>query len=102
MPKYMREVKFPLPSLVEQKAIADFLDAKCVEIDGLLSDLDAEVKTLAEYKKSLIAETVTRGLNPNVPMKSSGIPWADTIPAHWKVEKFRYKLKPKKNSRSRG
>lgn len=77
--------KFPLPPLSEQKAIADFLDAKCGEIDGLLSDLDAEVKTLAEYKKSLIAETVTRGLNPNVPMKSSGIPWADTIPAHWNV-----------------
>lgn len=96
MPKYMREVKLPLPPLSEQKAIADFLDEKCGEIDGLLADLDAEVKTLAEYKKSLIAETVTRGLNPNVPMKSSGIPWADTIPAHWKVEKFRYKLKPKK------
>lgn len=77
--------KVCLPPLSEQKAIADFLDAKCGEIDGLLSDLDAEVKTLAEYKKSLIAETVTRGLNPNVPMKSSGIPWADTIPAHWNV-----------------
>ena len=48
-----------------------------------MADLDAEVKTLAEYKKSIIAETVTRGLNPNVPMKQSGIPWAETIPAHW-------------------
>lgn len=74
-----------LPPISEQKAIADILDAKCGEIDGLLADLDSEVKTLAEYKKSLIAETVTRGLNPNVPMKSSGIPWADTIPAHWNV-----------------
>lgn len=77
---------FPLPPLSEQKAIADFLDAKCGEIDGLLADLDAEVNTLTEYKKSIIAETVTRGLNPNAPMKSSGIPWAETIPAHWKVE----------------
>lgn len=82
--------KVCLPPLSEQKAIADFLDAKCGEIDGLLSDLDAEVKTLTEYKKSLIAETVTRGLNPNVPMKSSGIPWADTIPAHWNVQKGKY------------
>lgn len=79
-----------VPPLSEQKAIADFLDAKCGEIDGLLSDLDAEVKTLVEYKKSLIAETVTRGLNPNAPMKQSRIPWADTIPAHWKVQKGKY------------
>ena len=72
------------------------MDAKCGEIDGLLSDLDAEVKTLAEYKKSLIAETVTRGLNPNAPMKQSGIPWADTIPAHWKVIANKYIMRKKK------
>ncbi len=90
MPKYMREVKLPLPPLPEQKAIADFLDKKCAEIDGLLADLEAEVKTLAEYKKSIIAETVTRGLNPNAPMKQSGIPWAETIPAHWTTEKGKY------------
>lgn len=78
------------PPLSEQQAIADFLDKKCAEIDGLLADLDAEVKTLAEYKKSIIAETVTRGLNPNAPMKQSGIPWAETIPAHWTTEKGKY------------
>ncbi len=80
------------PSLREQKAIADFLDEKCAEIDGLLEDLDAEVKTLTEYKKSLIAETVTHGLNPNVPMKQSRMAWSESIPAHWKTEKFKYKL----------
>ena len=73
----------PLPPLSEQQAIADFLDAKCAEIDGLLTDLDAEIRTLTEYKKSIIAETVTRGLNPNAPMKQSGIPWAEEIPSHW-------------------
>lgn len=88
----------PSPPLSEQQAIADFLDAKCAEIDGLLADLDAEVKTLAEYKKSIIAETVTRGLNPNAQMKLSGIPWAETIPAHWTTEKFRYKLKVRRVS----
>lgn len=72
-----------LPTHPEQKAIADFLDGKCAEIDGLLTDLDAEIKTLTEYKKSIIAETVIRGLNPNAPMKSSGIAWAETIPTHW-------------------
>ena len=86
----------PAPPLSEQKAIADILDTKCGEIDGLLADLDTEVKTLAEYKKSLIAETVTRGLNPHAPMKQSGIPWADTIPAHWKVIANKYIMRKKK------
>ena len=93
-------LKLVLPPLSEQKAIADFLDAKCGEIDGLLADLDAEVKTLTEYKKSIIAETVTRGLNPNAPMKSSGIPWADIIPAHWEIDKgkFRFELRRTKGN----
>lgn len=86
----LKSFPIPIPPLPEQKAIADFLDKKCAEIDGLLADLEAEVKTLAEYKKSIIAETVTRGLNPNAPMKQSGIPWAETIPAHWTTEKGKY------------
>lgn len=86
----LKRTNIILPPLPEQKAIADFLDKKCAEIDGLLADLEAEVKTLAEYKKSIIAETVTRGLNPNAPMKQSGIPWAETIPAHWDIQKGKY------------
>lgn len=89
----IKNVSIPLPPLSEQKVIADFLDAKCGEIDGLLADLDAEVNTLTEYKKSIIAETVTRGLNPNAPMKSSGIPWAESIPAHWTIQKGKYTFK---------
>lgn len=96
MSEFMREVKLPLPPLSEQKAIADYLDEKCGEIDGLLEDLAAEVKTLTEYKKSIIAETVTHGLNPNAPMKDSGIPWADTIPAHWNIEKGKYHFELRK------
>lgn len=86
----LKSFPIPIPPLSDQKAIADFLDKKCAEIDGLLADLEAEVKTLAEYKKSIIAETVTRGLNPNAPMKQSGIPWAETIPAHWDIQKGKY------------
>lgn len=77
------------PSLAEQKAIADFLDAKCEDIDKLLADLDEEIKALAEYKKSIIAEVTTQGLNPNVAMKSSGVDWIGNIPAHWHIVPFR-------------
>ena len=92
----LKRKRLPIPPLPEQKVIADFLDAKCGEIDGLLSDLDAEVKTLTEYKKSIIAETVTRGLNPNAPMKSSGIPWVGEIPKHWRVIANKYIMQKKK------
>ena len=86
----LKRKRLPIPPLPEQKAIADFLDAKCGEIDSLLADLDVEVKTLTEYKKSIIAETVTRGLNPNAPMKSSGIPWVGEIPKHWQLHPVYY------------
>ena len=85
----LKNFLIPLPSLSEQKSIADFLDAKCGEIDGLLADLDAEVNTLTEYKKSIIAEVTTQGLNPNVAMKSSGVDWIGNIPAHWHIVPFR-------------
>ena len=82
-----------VPPLQEQEAIANFLDEKCAEIDGLLADLEEQIKTLRAYEKSLIAETVTHGLNPNAPMMQSGIPWAETIPAHWEIEKGKYAMR---------
>ena len=84
------------PEKNHQLKIAQLLDEKCAKINGLMDDLDKEVKTLAEYKKSIIAETVTKGLNPNAPMKSSGLPWADTIPVHWKVIANKYIMHKKK------
>ena len=86
----MNNSSIALPPFSEQQAIVDFLDNKCIEIDGLLADLDSEVKTLAEYKKSIITETVTHGLNSDAPMRLSGIPWAETVPAHWTTEKGKY------------
>lgn len=83
-------IKIILPPLSEQQAIANFLDAKCAEIDGLLEDLDKEVKTLAEYKKSIIAETVTRGLNPKTTLVPTNHGWIDKIPMHWVLEKAKY------------
>ena len=79
-----------VPPIPEQTAIADFLDTKCAEIDGLLVDLDKEVKILTEYKKSIIAETVTHGLNPNVSFISTTYGWIDKLPQHWELEKAKY------------
>ena len=89
-----------VPPFQEQQAIAGFLDGKCAEIDGLLADLNAEVKTLAEYKKSIIAETVTRGLNPNAPMRNVSLGWIDVIPEHWEVARIAsvYSVRNKKVS----
>lgn len=75
----------PYPPLSEQKRIADFLDGKCAEIDALVADIQSQIDTLEQYKRSVITETVTKGLNPDAQMKDSGIEWVGMIPAHWPV-----------------
>lgn len=67
------------PNLQEQCRIADFLDEKCGEIDSLTKDIQEQIETLEEYKKSVITEAVTKGLDPNVEMKDSGIEWIGKI-----------------------
>lgn len=74
-----------LPPLAEQQRIAEFLDRECGKIDGLKADIQAQIDTLEQYKRSIITETVTHGLNPSAPMKDSGIPWVGEIPAKWAV-----------------
>ena len=81
------------PTLVEQQRIADFLDTKCAEIDALTADIQAQIDTLEQYKRSVITETVTKGLNPDVEMKDSGIQWIGNIPAHWDVIRGKYVLR---------
>lgn len=73
------------PPFVEQKRIADFLDGKCAEINSLVADVQAQIDVLEQYKRSVITETVTKGLNPYAEMKDSGIEWVGMIPAHWPV-----------------
>ncbi len=94
----LKDFFITIPPYPEQTAIADFLDTKCAEIDSLLEDLDNEVKTLNEYKKSIIAETVTHGLNPNAKFVETNLGWIDKIPQNWNIEKFRYKLKTRRIS----
>lgn len=73
------------PSDIEQQRIAEFLDRACGKIDGLKADIQAQVDTLEQYKRSVITEAVTHGLNPSAPMKDSGIPWVGKTPEYWKV-----------------
>ena len=84
--------KMPLisPDMLEQKKIADFLDTKCSEIDALSADIQKEIETLEQYKRSVITEAVTKGLNPDAEMKDSGIEWVGNIPAHWDTIPIRY------------
>lgn len=74
-----------VPLYTDQKQISDFLDTKCAEIDALSSDIQAQIDTLEQYKRSVIFEAVTKGLDPNVPMKDSGIEWVGEIPAGWEI-----------------
>lgn len=73
------------PTTVEQQQIADYLDTKCSEIDATAEDIQKEISLLEEYKKSVITEAVTKGLNPDVEMKDSGIEWIGQIPKHWEI-----------------
>lgn len=73
------------PSFSEQRKIIDYLDKRCGELDCVITDIQAQVATLEQYKRSVITETVTKGLNPNAEMKDSGIEWVGEIPVHWPV-----------------
>lgn len=85
------------PCLKEQEKIVSFLDSQCSEIDALSADIQKEIETLEQYKRSVITEAVTKGLNPDVEMKDSGIGYIGIIPNHWVVEKIKYHLKYRGN-----
>lgn len=89
----MKKITIPTPPLSEQKRIADFLDAKCAEIDALTADIQSQIDTLEQYKRSVITETVTKGLNPDVEMKDSGVQWIGNMPAHWDAIRGKYILR---------
>ncbi|MGN6261204.1 MAG: restriction endonuclease subunit S [Ralstonia sp.] len=78
-------VEFPFPPLAEQTAIAAFLDRETAKIDALIAEQERLIALLAEKRQATISHAVTRGLNPDVPMKDSGVAWLGKVPAHWKV-----------------
>ena len=87
---YYFEERVIYPPLNEQKAIANFLDQKTAEIDALIADKEKLIELLQEKRQAIITEAVTKGLNPNVRMKDSGIEWIGEIPEHWEVRKIKY------------
>ena len=91
------DIPICFPNTDEQQRIADYLDKKCGEIDGLISDIEKEIEVLTQYKKSIITETVTKGLNKDITLKNSGIEWAKQIPEHWEVIPNKYLMKKIKN-----
>ena len=86
----MAKLDILVPPLAEQKAIADFLDKKCGEIDEISEIIESQIEALENYKKSIITETTSRGLNSTVEMTDSGIQWVGSIPKHWNVLKGKY------------
>ena len=87
------EMPVPLPPLPEQRLIASFLDAKCAEIDALTADIQEQIDALEQYKRSVITEAVTKGLNPEAKMKDSGIEWVGEIPENWEIIRGKFILK---------
>ena len=88
--KKLREIDYLLPDLLEQQNIANFLDAKCAEIDALAADIQTQIDTLEQYKRSVITEAITKGLNPDVEMACHQISWIEQMPAHWKIIPSKY------------
>ncbi|SHH74788.1 restriction endonuclease subunit S [Pollutimonas bauzanensis] len=82
----------PLPDIEDQKRIARFLDEKTAQIDGLIEKKRALLDRLAEKRQAIITHAVTKGLNPDVPMKPSGIDWLGDIPAHWSRQRLRFSV----------
>ena len=79
----------PVPPINQQQRIADYLDRKCSQIDAIIARQQEVIEKLKAYKLSVITEAVTKGLNPDVPMKDSGVEWIGEIPRNWKIAKIK-------------
>jgi type I restriction enzyme S subunit len=83
-------LEIPLPPRSEQDRIADYLDREAARLDALVAAKERLLTLLAEKRRALVTRAVTRGLDPNVPMRDSGVPWLGEVPAHWEVERSRW------------
>lgn len=89
-PQYHSRMPVLLPPIEEQTAIATFLDRETSKIDALIAEQEKLLTLLAEKRQATISHAVTRGLNPDVPMKDTGVEWLGEVPEHWKVKQLRY------------
>lgn len=85
----MKNIQICIPPFEDQIKIGHFLDRKTSEIDSLTQKTEKSIELLQEYRKSVISEAVTKGLDPNVPMKDSGVEWIGEIPKDWDVARIK-------------
>jgi type I restriction enzyme S subunit len=86
------DVAFALPDIQEQRAIAAFLDHETARIDRLIEKQQRLIELLREKRQAVISHAVTKGLDPNVPMKDSGVEWLGQVPEHWEVSQLKYEV----------
>jgi type I restriction enzyme, S subunit len=86
----MKKIEVPIPNCNEQEKIADYLDTACTKVDALIANQQTQIEKLKAYKQSLITEVVTHGLDPDAPMKDSGVEWIGRIPQGWEYLKSFY------------
>lgn len=84
------EFKYAIPPIEEQRAIASFLEIECAKADCIIADIEHQIEILRNHRNSLVTEAVTKGLDPSIPMKDSGIDWIGKIPTDWKVSRIKY------------
>lgn len=87
-----KKIQLPVPTIEEQKKIANFLDKKVSKIDEIIHDTKQSIEALQSYKRSIITEKVTQGIRPSGQLKSSGVEWIGEIPDYWDVSKFKYEF----------
>lgn len=87
---FVADLAHPIPPPTEQRAIAAFLDRETAKIDALVAKKERLIELLQEKRTALISRAVTKGLDPNVPMKASGVEWLGEIPAHWEVKRLKH------------
>jgi type I restriction enzyme S subunit len=87
---FIGNMPVPIPERSQQQGIADYLDQETVRLDALSSAKERLLNLLAEKRRAIIARAVTRGLNPHVPHRDSGIPWLGEIPAHWQTVRAKW------------
>ena len=86
----IRNLSIPLPCVKEQQAIANFLDRETAKIDALIAEQQCLIELLQEKRQSVISHAVTKGLNPNAPMKDSGVEWLGEVPEHWSMKRLKH------------